>query len=251
MNLSALACEQETYGVRLLWGERGAMTAATRGDIVIVVDVLSFCTTVAVAVSNGAVVIPCRPGDDVQRIADEHRAVVAVGRDQASGHRSYSLSPASMLAVPPSTRVVLPSPNGAACACASQLSVTVLAGAIVNVDAVCSYARMVRAETGQGITVVPCGERWQDDGSLRVAIEDLIGAGAFLVQFGDDRSPEADVAIAAWENTRSSLHHTLRHSVSGRELCDSGYAADVAVAASPNSHPSVPLLRRGAFRSDV
>ncbi|HZG57243.1 hypothetical protein [Paenibacillus sp.] len=43
--------DQSPYGCRVEWGVRGAREAAVRGDIVIVVDVFSFSSTVTAAAS--------------------------------------------------------------------------------------------------------------------------------------------------------------------------------------------------------
>lgn len=45
--------DQSPYECRMEWGRRGAREAAERGDIVIIVDVLSFSSTVISAVSRG------------------------------------------------------------------------------------------------------------------------------------------------------------------------------------------------------
>ncbi|MDP9822983.1 hypothetical protein [Nocardioides massiliensis] len=49
---------QGEFGVRLDWGPTGAQ--ATRADVAVVVDVLSFSTPVTVAVERGMRVFPYR-----------------------------------------------------------------------------------------------------------------------------------------------------------------------------------------------
>ncbi|MBS4192756.1 hypothetical protein KHA94_21735 [Bacillus sp. FJAT-49705] len=46
------------YVCRVEWGIRGARNAAERGDIIIIVDVLSFSSTVISAVNYGAIIYP-------------------------------------------------------------------------------------------------------------------------------------------------------------------------------------------------
>ncbi len=56
-------------------------------------------------------------------------------------------------------------------------------GALVNAAAVGRAVSSILARTEAAVTVVACGERWPaptDDGELRVAIEDYLGAGAIL-----------------------------------------------------------------------
>jgi 2-phosphosulfolactate phosphatase len=70
------------------------------------------------------------------------------------GRPPYSLSPVSLLDVPPGTRLVLPSPNGSAVAAAIAHAVpVVLAGCLRNAAAV---ARVAREAGGDGpVAVVP------------------------------------------------------------------------------------------------
>ena len=49
---------QRAYRVRLEWGREGAELLAAECAAVIVVDVLSFCTAVDVAVGRGAAILP-------------------------------------------------------------------------------------------------------------------------------------------------------------------------------------------------
>jgi hypothetical protein len=71
------------------------------------------------------------------------------------------------------------------------------------------------------IAVVAAGAT-QDDGSLRFAVEDLLGAGAVidaLAELGiDHQSPEAAAAAAAYTGLRRATTHLINASVSAREL---------------------------------
>lgn len=53
----------------------------------------------------------------------------------------------------------------------------------------------------------PCGEGWPD-GMLRPAIEDYVVAGGIIAAIGRDRcSPEAEGAVAAWQQRLPSALH--------------------------------------------
>lgn len=71
------------------------------------------------------------------------------------------------------------------------------------------------------IAVVAAGAT-QPDGSLRFAVEDLLGAGAVIdaiAEFGiDHQSPEAAAAAAAYTGLRRATTHLINASVSSREL---------------------------------
>ena len=227
------------YDVELEWGERGVDHLAARVDVLVIVDVLSFTTCVDVAVGRGASVIPV----DGRHVG----GVRAVRRLEMTPEHPYSLSPPSLLGIPAGTRLILPSPNGAtlsARTAAAGVDV-VYAGCLRNASAVASAARA----KGGVIGVVPAGERWPD-GSMRPAVEDLLGAGAIVAETDSDvPSPEAALAAAAFLAARHSLESTLRGCLTGRELTDSGFAGDVGVAAEHDVSGAVPLLQNGEFRS--
>ena len=97
------------YLINLDWGRRGALRAADRGDIVVIVDVLSFSTSVSVAVSRGALVYPCHIENDAEATARRIGAVAAVSRKAVPARGRYSLSPLTYLDIESGEKVVSPS----------------------------------------------------------------------------------------------------------------------------------------------
>ena len=93
------------------------------------------------------------------------------------------------------------------------------------------------------VGVIACGERWPD-GSLRPAVEDLIGAGAVVAVLARTRScsPEAQAAGAAFEAAAGVLATVLEESASGRELRAQGLDDDIAWAAASGVSDAVPVL---------
>lgn len=251
------AHRQLPFTVRLDWGLEGARTVAAGADIAVVVDVLSFGTCVSVAMDRGAEVFPYRWRDTTaEDFAAHHQAQLAGPRNGGG----LSLSPASFRAAVALERVVLPSPNG------SELC-HVLAAEVPLVAAVClrnaaATADWVAANLPDDavVAVIAAGERWPD-GTLRPAVEDQIGAGAFIAglvaagkggyEAGDGRhgyAPEAVAAMAVFEAAEPRLRETLQHCASGRELSGAGYAEDVDIAAELDGSDSAAILRGGAFR---
>ena len=243
--------DQRAYDLRFEWGEAGVRRLAPISEVVVVVDVLSFSTAVDVAVSRGALVYPCRWRDErAEALAAQVEAILAGARSGAGQGATYSLSPTSLLTIPPGTRLVLPSPNGATLSqLAASLGPVVIAGCLRNATAV---ARAVQA-LGGTVAVIAAGERWvqADDltGSLRPAVEDLVGAGAIIAALDAARpSPEALIAMAAWQVTSPDLAPFLSACASGQELRECGFARDVDLAALLNVSQVAPYLDSGAFR---
>lgn len=87
------------------------------------------------------------------------------------------------------------------------------------------------------------------DGSLRFAIEDLLGAGAILDRLDCPCSPEAQIARDAYRAAGGEAASLIRLSVSGRELVDGGFSGDVDLALEQDVGASVPVLLEGAYHA--
>ena len=128
---------------------------------------------------------------------------------------------------------------------------TVIAGCLRNAAAV---GRFLSGSPGP-VTVVAAGERWPD-GSLRPALEDLLGAGAIFAALRDAAaardagagtfSPEAEAARACFEAT-ADVAAAVSGCASGRELIEGGFGEDVAIATEIGACLVVPVLTDGAF----
>ena len=220
----------------LAWRERAA--------VLVIVDVLSFSTAVDIAVGRGATIVPFPLGSgEADAIAARHAGAVLASPKRAAGGQ-YSLSPASLKTIPAGTKLLLPSPNGSRLSLMGG-SASMFAGCLRNAKAVAAAALAV-AEGGD-VVVIPAGERWRSDESLRPAIEDLIGAGAILAALGLPLSPEAQVARDAFASAKAALEQTIRQSISGRELIDAGFAQDVELAIELDVSSAAPRLRDGNY----
>ncbi len=226
------------------WGMAGVELLRDKAAVIVIVDVLSFCTAVDVAVSHGAIIHPFPYGD----MAAAELAAARVGAELAKPRRTagaqFSLSPASLTQIRPGTALLLPSPNGSrlSLACAPSYA---LAGCLRNAAAVAAAALTIA--DGRPIAVVPAGEQWPD-GSLRSAIEDMLGAGAILDSLNMPCSAEAQVALNSYRAARTSLASLICASMSGQELIDAGFADDVEIAVSIGASSIAPVLRDGAYR---
>ncbi|MEU4289818.1 2-phosphosulfolactate phosphatase [Kribbella sp. NPDC026596] len=236
---------QDGFRVGFDWGPVGAEVVG--GNLVAVVDVLSFTTAVTVAVDHGIDVYPYRWRDATAvAYAKQYDAVLAVGRSEA-GTGDVSLSPMTIRRAVGLSRLVLPSPNGSTIA--KQLSdggATVIAVSLRNRVAAAEWVREQLTEhPGAKVVAIAAGERWKD-GSLRPAVEDLWGAGGFLSALQlDDMSPETRAAMAAYDAVADELPTLLHECAGGRELTQYGYPEDVAIAAEVDESRSVPVLRDG------
>ncbi|WP_377323055.1 2-phosphosulfolactate phosphatase [Pimelobacter simplex] len=276
----ARAHAQAGRQVRLEWGPTGGAAISADADIAVVVDVLSFTTTLTIATARGTRVHPFAWKDErAAAYARERDAVLAVGRFEArelghghgggrgrgGGHGGAappSLSPAQLLDAVPVPRLVLPSPNGSSICAAlagagtrTGLGPQVVGASLRNRTAVARWLAP-RIAAGARVALVPAGERWPD-GSLRPAVEDLWGAGAVLDGLATEGadpdagrwSAEARQARAAYRAAAmgAGLEAALLDCASGRELVAVGFRADVLAAAALDADDVVPLLGGDGF----
>lgn len=248
--------DQSSHGIRMEWGPTGATAVAA--DVTVVIDVLSFTTTVNIAVERGITVLPYVWKDErASAYAADRDAVLAVGRLEArslSTDRPHgvSLSPAAMATAELSgvERIVLPSPNGSTISFRlAESGAIVVAASLRNASAVAAHlAPLLRA--GASCAVIPAGERWPDD-TLRPCAEDLWAAGAVIAALVDlgvaGSSPEARLAERAFRAVRPELARELAACASGVELAAAGYGDDVEVAGQLDVSRVVPVLEAGAF----
>jgi 2-phosphosulfolactate phosphatase len=248
--VTATVHAQPGSGARFDWGLAGAAELGRVCAVLVVVDVLSFTTTVEVAVARGMRVHPFPWGEQAAEYARRVGAVAAVGRRQATPEQPWSLSPAALRTAPAVADLVLPSPNGSAIsAAASATGLPVVAACLRNARAVGRWL----TDQGYGsidapVGVVASGERWPD-GSLRPCVEDQLGAACVLDALSGvpgGLSVEAAMALAALAAT-PDVPAAVRGCVSGRELVEGGFGGDVEVAVQVGVSGVVPVLRRGVF----
>jgi 2-phosphosulfolactate phosphatase len=245
---------QAKYGVRSDWGLTGARMLADDSAALVVVDVLSFTTSVSIAVSRRWAVLPYQWGrESAPSHASIHAATLAVGRHQVNESQPWSLSPASLMSAPDpmNKRLVLPSPNGSTISFEGQGSCErVLVSSLRNARSVASALGSAGYGTlDKPIVVIASGEQWPDN-TIRPGLEDALGAGyliSLLISAGADASPEAIALSKAWRTTKD-VSRTVHECASGQELIDDGYESDVAVAAQVDVDTSVPVLVAAKFR---
>ncbi|MBS1997169.1 MAG: 2-phosphosulfolactate phosphatase [Cyanobacteria bacterium SZAS LIN-2] len=239
---------QDDFDVRFDWGLDGLKNVAGGCNAVIIIDVLSFCTSVDIALTRGATIFPARPHDGTcEAFARSRQALIANSDPFAIG--GYTLSPSSLLTIETGTRLVLPSEDGATLCLeaekffsAAPQKPTLLCGSLRNARAVARAAQSL----GPRIAVIAAGDSWAN-GNLRPALEDQWGGGAIIHYLKGLLSPEAQAAACAFESFSRAALHLLRHCASGRQLLEAGCNQDIELAAGLNDSDSVPVLVEGAF----
>jgi 2-phosphosulfolactate phosphatase len=241
--------------VHVTWGPTGAALAAERGDVVVVVDVMSFSTALSIAVARDFTCLVYTDAE-IEQLGGPALAAIRLGARPLGARAKAapgqpSLSPASVLAADPGQRVVISSLNGASVVAAAAGASALLIGSLRNATPCARAAAHLLGTTRAGrITVVACGEQWSsvapDASGIRPCAEDWLGAGAVcavLAELGYSLSAEARLAAATWSTELG--FGDLSDCVSARELRSAGYGADVELALQVDTDEKVPVRMAG------
>ena len=206
-----LPFDQHRYQVRFDWGLAG-LTRLAAADLVVVVDVLRFSSTVTAAVERGERV----PLDDAARAV------------------SINGAPVAQAAAAMGTVVVLGCLRNAAAVARAALDEQQRRGVRTSI------AVIAAGEVGEA------GElRFSVEDLLGAgAIVDALSARGI-----DHTSPEAAAACESFRGLRGAVGHLLTASGSGQELIEHGMRDEVLRAAEVDASAAVPMLREGVFVS--
>lgn len=200
--------DQSRYQVRFEWGT-GGLDRLAPADIVVVVDVLRFSTTVAARVAGGQSV----PLDEAAHAGSRNGAAVASRAGDAL--------------------VVLGCLRNAQAVARAVLAYQHDRGARTSIAVIAAGEREGRDGPVRFAVEDQLGAG---------AIIDALG------QLGiDHTSPEAAITGEAFRGLRPALRHLLTASGSGQELIDGDRRDEVLAASVLDDLDVVPVLRAGAF----
>lgn len=216
------------------------------GRVVLVIDVLRASTTVAVALHHGArAVIPFESTDEVVARSKgfERRDVLLAGERRMRTIPGFDLgnSPLEFTReVVEGKTILFSTSNGTRALSAVQGARDVLVGAFVNFSAVLAMLRAA-ARAGTDLTLVCAGSERQ------FALEDAVCAGRFVRAISQrgirpELNDSARAAVLLDRYFGRDLPALFEESTHGRALRDAGFATDLALCASLDAYPCVPVL---------
>ncbi|MDP1608257.1 MAG: 2-phosphosulfolactate phosphatase [Chlamydiales bacterium] len=223
----------------ICWGQDGLAYYGTFFSAIVIVDVLSFCTTVDMALSKGCSIIPTNIEDEnlLRSISKERKAILAKKRNEPG----ITLSPASMQFVDSNQTILLPSLNGSTLIdLASHFEKPVFAGCFRNSQVLSDVLNFKKFFP---TLFVAAGERYPNK-MLRPSIEDYWGVGSILACLEGEKTIEAEFAIQSFNTASSDLKNNLMACESGQELIAHGFRQDVELAAEYNFSDKISFLSR-------
>nr|MBA4405257.1 2-phosphosulfolactate phosphatase [Nanoarchaeum sp.] len=240
--------------VKLDWGTEGLNFAVKNNNIVVVVDVLRFSSAVVTAIANGFVIYPISNFEKGKIFADSIGAEIS----GETGKSKFSLSPLSFLKNRDNKnkKVVLYSPNGAACCELVKNGCIAYIGSLLNAKVVGKQAFKIAKNKNLNVTIVAAGEKratisgekvlYTKENSRRVfAVEDYLGCGAIISYINLPKSPEAEICESAFVGLKDKLKELLFNSFSGRYLMQNNKSKDVDFVSQLNYYNVIPVISKG------
>ncbi|MHA1605983.1 MAG: 2-phosphosulfolactate phosphatase [Candidatus Freyarchaeota archaeon] len=224
--------------VRVAFGEKGALLAAERGHIVIVVDTLRASTTVTTALENGAErVIPVRTVKNAKKLfqslvskhprekvvlAGERRGLRIPGFDLGNSPLEFTRS------VVEGKIVILTTTNFTKVVSSALKAPFIMAGCLRNAMAAASLAMREAAKQGRNVTIVHSGRKGF------FTPEDYITAVVIKNFMEGRREPEG-------------FERCVFNSPSAKYLASIGLGEDVKYCAQLNQSKTVPVIEFTSF----
>ena len=219
--------------------------ADVAGRVVAIIDVLRASTTVAAALANGAkAVVPFDSSEDaitrakqfergLVKLAGERRMHAIPGFDLGNSPREFTRD------VVEGKTILLTTTNGTGAFTMVQGARDVVVAAYVNFSAVLAMLRAA-ARAGTDITIICAGRE------RHFSLEDAACAGRYARHIGR-RLPDLqlnDAALASSMIDRrygDNLERLFNEASHARALVDAGYAEDLALSASIDAFPVIPV----------
>ena len=231
--------------VDVLFGAGGVTSAEMHGRVVVVIDVLRASTSIAVALSNGARnVVPFEHADEAAAraksfdrsevvLAGERRMQPIPGFDLGNSPREFT--PAAV----EGKSILFTTSNGTAALVATQGAQDVFVGSYVNLTALLTVLRDPARATSD-VTIVAAGKEKQ------FSLEDAACAGRFVRGLSEngaklELNDAAHATMLLDKRYGHNLQRMFREAEHARALVNAGFGDDIAVCASVDAYPVVPV----------
>jgi len=216
--------------LEVFFGGQQLAQSDIQGRVVLLIDVLRASTTVAVALANGArAVIPFESSDEVI----DRKMHAIPGFDLGNSPREYTAETVE------GKTVLLTTTNGTVALAGLQGARDVVVASYVNYSAVSAMIRA--AARGAADVAIVCAGR-----DRQFALEDAACAGRFtssvIKRLPNVRLNDAAQACCLIDKRYGDrLDRLFEDAEHGRALAEAGYGGDLAVCASVDAHPVIPI----------
>ncbi len=195
------------FDVHCCWGFKLTDDISAQYDVCIIVDVLSFSTSLDILVSTKEYI-------------------------QKSDNHIVQLS---------SKKLNIPSPVGLPNQL-NLLQVPILVGCLRNARAVAKAAMQL----GNSVLVIPVGDKLAEE-NYKTCSEDFIAAGAIISYLKGTHSAESRAAQDIYNSSKDDIEEMVKLSSSARTMMLEGFGEEVDLACQFNRSKRIPFLDRGVL----
>lgn len=220
--------------------------AASRGDVVVVIDALRCCSTIVTALANGAEeVIPIKTLREAQTLHKKHPEFLLAGERKGLKPKGFDLGNSPLEFSSKTVKgkhLILTTTSGTKAILSSKNARWVLIGAFLNAEAVARTALKAAEKEKAGVSLVLSGTHG------RFSLEDFLCAGAIVESLPSDKVECSDAVLAAFlafQQSSRSLTNVIQHGYHARYLKSIGHEEDVEFCCRLNAYPIVPVHKNG------
>lgn len=215
------------------------------GTVCVVFDVLRATSSIITALAHGAQEIrPVLTIEEALAVHAEWPDAVLGGERNGSRIDGFDLgnSPAEYCGKG-LKRIITTTTNGTVALRACAAADVVIAGALLNMEALAAYLR----KTVPGRVLLVCAGTFRD-----LALEDVIAAGMLATAFPEAGLTDAGrAAVDVYFRHMTDLHAGLQQAANGKKLIEDGRGGDVGWCAQVSLFPLVGVMRDGVVRAET
>jgi 2-phosphosulfolactate phosphatase len=226
-----------------------AVKAVSRGDLIIVIDVLRTTTSIITAISSGAKsIIPTETLREAYQLHKRHPNYLLVGERNGRRPRGFDFGNSPQELISKEIRgkdLIITTTNGTKALTGSKQAKWVLCGAFLNAGAIAKEAVDISNEQRAGVSFVLAGE---ED---RFSFEDFVCAGAIVEEFPRGHAHLSDgtlAAIAAFKQIRSNLCENIAKGEHAKRLIELGLQKDIEFSCQIDAYDVIPVYGNGRIR---
>ena len=246
MNFNHIRDSVLTILINLEFTLNNVVRAVQRRDAVIVIDVLRCCSTIVIALANGAKgVISAKTLREARTLHENHPEFVLAGERGGLKPKGFDLgnSPLEFSSEKVMGKhIILTTTSGTKAIALSKNARWVLIGAFLNAKAVAEAALKIAEREGIGISLALSGRK------RRFSLEDFICAGAIAESLPIEKVEQSDASFAAlltFQQARVSLNNVIQRGYHAQYLKSIGLKKDVEFCCQTNVFEIVPFLKEG------
>ncbi len=218
-----------------------------RGKNIIVIDVLRACTTIAVALNNGArEIIPVESIENAVKISGSLFGDVTLRGGERNGKmiQGFNLGNSPLEYTEATVKgksIIFCTTNGSVAMYKSRFAQSLAIGAFVNISTMIEFIK----EVGSDFILICAGRA---NAFSNFSLEDTVCAGMIVHKLSADKSVKLELtdsslaAQALYKTFGRSLLKMMKNSEHGKYLVEIGFLEDIKIAATVDSYPVLPVL---------